>query len=109
MVRDTDLACWNRGCTLPGSHPGPCCSLLHPHTDLYGCQRYGESGPIDPEGEESGPIGSEWDSLTEAKLVTGNYPLWPAIATPIDGGVQLVITGLAPWLAACEREKAHQV
>jgi hypothetical protein len=106
MVRDTDLACWNRGCTLPGSHPGPCCSLLHPHTDE--CQRYGEFRPIDPEGEESGPIGSEWDTLTEGKLVSGNYPQWPAVGTTLDGGVQLVITGLAPWLAACEREKAHQ-
>jgi hypothetical protein len=95
-------------------------------------------------------LGSEWDSLTEAKLVTtvgtcetnsvpagqravpggrtrrgvryladqwegitltftaGNYPLWPAVGTTLDGGVQLVITGLAPWLAACEHEKAHQ-
>lgn len=54
-------------------------------------------------------LGSEWDTLTEGKLVTGNYPLWPAVRTTLEEGTQLIITGLAPWLAACEREKAHQV
>ena len=80
----------------PGPSPGPSCPRLHPHSPVA---EYGE-----PE-----PISSEWDTLTEGKLVTGNYPLWPAVGTTLEGGVQLVITGLAPWLAACEREKAHQV
>ena len=96
MVRDSDLACWNRKCTLPDSHPGVCCPLPHPHPN-DGATPY-----------ESEAIGSVWDTLTEGKLVTGNYPLWPAVGTTLDGGVQLVITGLAPWLAACERGKAHQ-
>ena len=72
------------------------CPRLHPHSPVA---EYGE-----PE-----PISSEWDTLTEGKLVTGNYPLWPAVGTSLEEGVQLVITGLASWLAACERDKAHQV
>jgi hypothetical protein len=72
------------------------CPRLHPHTLV---KEYGEPEPISGVG----------DTLPEGKLVTGFYPLWPAVGTTLEEGTQLVITGLAPWLAACEREKAHQV